>query len=267
MPRLQRRARVVGDLRASLAPLAAHELQAPEVRSAVDVLGQAGLGARAGFGGLTALRRVLRQDLDAALRRGLAEEAPDLMTLWRATAIRPLASAVAALDEAVREHYAYVELLLGDGPLPALPRRLGRVPEIAEARSVDLVARRLRRAIGRLVLTGDAALAAQVHRYADAGLICALVLTVSFAPAVESPLTRITDAGEVAVPGYPLSTLDDEMGPWRRATADAQELGAGVDWFRPTPALVVPSAWLRAGGWPALWARAHRASSSTARRR
>jgi hypothetical protein len=266
VPRLQRRARAVGDLRASLVPLAAHELSAPEVLSAVDVLGQAGLGAPAGFRGLTALRRALRQDLDPALRRGLAEDAPDLITLWRATAVRPLASAIAGLDEALREHYAYVELLLGDGPLPAVPRRLGRVPEIAEARSVELVARRLRRAIGRLVVAGDPALAAQIHRHADTGLICALVLTVSFAPAVESELTRITRVGEVAVPGYPLSTLDDETGPWRRATADAEELGAGVDWSPPTPALAVPSAWLRAGGWPALWARAHRASSAAARR-
>jgi hypothetical protein len=104
-------------------------------------------------------------------------------------------------------------------------------------------------------------LAPVVPRHVDTGLLCALILVVSTAAtAPRSALTQITRRGDVAVPGYPVSTLDDEAGPWRRATADAEEMGAEISWRRPTPALAVPSAWLGRGGWNALWARANRTS-------
>ena len=65
----------------------------------------------------------------------------------------------------------------------------------------------------------------------------------------------------MGVPGFPVSSLADVDGPWERAWPDAEEAG-GVRaefWARVArDGLVVPTAWLRAGGWPALWHRAAR---------
>jgi hypothetical protein len=58
-----------------------------------------------------------------------------------------------------------------------------------------------------------------------------------------------------------VTTLDDADGPWQRAFPAARELGAdtGVFWERiGEDGLRIPAAWLKAGGWNALWARAHR---------
>jgi hypothetical protein len=240
-----------------------------EVAHGAEVMCLAGLGVSQGLRGLTALRRATDAELEDALRAGLARDLPDLAALWRATAFRPLATAVAGLEPELREHYGYIEALLGDGPLPALPRRVGRVTAIGQARLVEQSARRIRRVLGRLATAGDPVLTPLVPRHADAGLLCALVLAVSTGePRVAEPaLTSITRRGDVTVPGFPVSTLDDAAGPWQRASADATELGARLAWSRPTPRLVVPRAWLGPGGWPTLWARAHRAHSAGVRRR
>jgi hypothetical protein len=207
--------------------------------------------------GVTALRRVGSRQLDDLVRARLGAGAPDLLTLWRATAVRPLETAIADLDPSLRRQDSQLHLLLDDGLMPALPRRLSRIPEIARARRIELMTRQIRRAVGRLARAGDPVLAPLVPRQADTGLLCALVLAVSTAAiAPVSSLTRLTGRGDVAVPGFPASTLDDDVGPWRLATSDATELGAQLSWQRPAPALLVPTAWLGRGGWPALWARA-----------
>jgi len=243
-----RRNRAVMELRDALLPLAHDAMDGVNV----DVLSRAATGAPTGLPGLVALTRSRRHDVDPALRAFLTEG--DLAVLWEATAVRPLATALAGLDPELRG--GRLDLLLEDTPLPASPRRLARVPGILEARAVEVVARRLRRALGRLVLAGDPGLAPLVPRDAGTGLLCALVLLVSTVGS-NAATTHITRRGDLAVPGFPASTLDNADGPWRRAGADAAELGAELHWHLPM-ALVVPSDWLGRGGWPALWARAHR---------
>ncbi len=245
--------RDLADLRHALIPLAARALADADVRRAADVLAHAaGAGDSAG---LAALRRVRRDELDQAVRRGLAEGV-DLADLWRATAVRPLVTALDGLDAPLRERIG--QALLGDGPLPALSRRLARTGPINEARTVELVARRLRRSLGRLARADDPVLAPLVPRQADAALLCVLVLAVSTAAtAPRERLTEVTRRGEVSVPGFPASTVDDPDGPWQRGRADATELGADLT-RRVPPALLVPTSWLGRGGWPALWARVNR---------
>jgi hypothetical protein len=108
-----------------------------------------------------------------------------------------------------------------------------------------------------LARADDPVLAPLVSRRADPGLLCALVLTVSTGADPSAALTLVTRRGEVHVPGFPASTVDDPDGPWRQAYVDATELGADLS-RRVPPALLVPTAWLPRGGWPALWARVHR---------
>jgi hypothetical protein len=67
-------------------------------------------------------------------------------------------------------------------------------------------------------------------------------------------------AGTTAVPGFPATDVLDEQGPWQRALPAAAELGAPVEDFarRVGQGLFISTALLGAGGWPALWRRAHR---------
>jgi hypothetical protein len=236
----RRRSRVLRDVGEPLDALAGQALRAPATVEALAVLG--------GTAGVVALRRAGASGLDDAVRG-----AADLAALWRATAVRPLANALAALDPALRQRCGNLDLLLADTPLPGAPRRLARLPEVASARSIELVARRLRAAIGRLA---GPELGPAVAQHADTAMLCALVLAASTR---DDPSTMpLTAPGSVAVPGFPESSLDDEAGPWRRAWPDAMELGAGP---RPPASLRVPAAWLGPGGWPALWSRAARAMS------
>jgi len=260
--------REVGEL---LATLAAEALESPEAVSARTTL-----AASPDLATATALRRTPAARLDEMVRAGLAAGAPDLGGLWRATEVRPLAAAVAQLDPAVRERFGQLEFLLADAPLPPSVRRVARQPAVAEARTVDLVARRLRAALGRLARADDPVIAAAAPREVDTSMLCALVLAVSTAPGPPpaAALTRITEPRRVAVPGFPASTLDDDAGPWRSAWPDAAELGAdgsvtgaeadgtGVAGLMAPIGLVVPTSWLGRGGWPALWARAARASAA-----
>jgi hypothetical protein len=143
--------------------------------------------------------------------------------------------------------------------LPAAPRRLARLPGVVEARTVDLVGRRLRATIGRLARTDDAVLALAVALRADTGLLCALVLAVSTAAEVgPAALTPVTTPDSTRVPGFPRSRTDDADGPWQRSRPDAVELGGDPQWTPAGTVLTVPTAWLGRGGWPALWARAAR---------
>ncbi|MFI6633094.1 hypothetical protein ACIBI7_29795 [Nonomuraea fuscirosea] len=209
--------------------------------------------------GLTALRRLPAERIERACRYGLA--AAGLVALWRATGVRPLERALAALDPRLREQYDQLPLLLADAPLPGSLRRLARHEAIAPARSMELVARRIRAALGRLARAGDPVLADHVARRADTALLCALVVAVTSWPGAGLPTVPVTRPGETGVPGFPRTDLDDPDGPWRRAFPAAVELGADLAVFSErvaTDGLQIPSAWLGHGGWPALWQRAAR---------
>jgi hypothetical protein len=201
------------------------------------------------------LRRASAARLDEELRGWLADGVP-LSDVWRTTADRPLATALAKLDPDLRARYPHLDLLVADAPLLTSVRRVARLPEVAQARAVDLVARRLRAGIGRLARAGDPVLAPAVARCADTAMLCALVLAVSTGPStVDTAVTPVTTPGASAVPGFPESSLTDPDGPWRRAWPDATELGADP---QRLDRLVVPTGWLGPGGWPALWSRAAR---------
>ncbi|WP_396454867.1 hypothetical protein, partial [Actinomadura sp.] len=212
-------------------------------------------GQRAGF--LVALFGPAQ--LAGAVRRALGEGAADLVGLWEATGHRPLASALGALDPALRERFDRLPLLLGEPPLPKTLRRLVKDPSIADAYALDLVARRIRRAIGRLALTDDPVIARALAKPSTEPLLCALaVATACGAPGAD--LAAVMPPRTVTVPGYPATTLHDEDGPWPRALPAARELGADTAVFWDEIAehgLRVPASWLAHGGWPGLWSRAH----------
>ncbi|MDL4817801.1 hypothetical protein [Actinomadura opuntiae] len=208
---------------------------------------------------LPKLRRLGSAQLTAAVRRALDTGSVTLAGLWDATGERPLATALDGLDPALRQRYDQLPLLLGEPPLPKTLRRLVRLPAIAEPYALDLVARRVRAAIGRLAVQDDPAVARAVAHRPTEPLLCALAVLVTCA-APDVPLAIVVPPRKIAVPGYPATTLKDEDGPWRRALPDAAELGADTALLWDEVAargLRVPASWLGAGGWTALWSRAH----------
>ncbi|MFC5826313.1 hypothetical protein, partial [Nonomuraea insulae] len=208
---------------------------------------------------LTALRRLSAERMERVCRNGLP--VVGLAALWRATGARPLERALAALDPGLRIYADQLGLLLADGPLPGSLRGLARHEEIAPARSMELVGRRIRAALGRLARASDPVLAHQVARRADTAVLCALVVAITSWPPLVEPAVSVSEPGKVTVPGFPRTDLEDPDGPWRRAFPDAAELGGDLEVFRERVAaggLLVPAAWLDNGGWPALWQRAAR---------
>ncbi|MEO3825597.1 hypothetical protein [Actinomadura sp. B10D3] len=234
-------------------------------RRALDATGPAALGT---YGAVAAtapdaaparLRRLGGAQLAGAVRRALDEGATDIIRLWTGTGHRPLATALDGLDPALRARFDRLALLLGEPPLPKTLRRLVKRPAIADAYALDLVARRVRRAIGRLAVEDDPVIAGALARSASEPLLCALaVMTTCGAP--DADLVPVTGPRSVTVPGYPVSALDDKDGPWHRALPAARELGADTAAFWDEIAehgLRVPASWLAHGGWTALWSRAH----------
>ncbi|NJP98896.1 hypothetical protein HCN51_57395 [Nonomuraea sp. FMUSA5-5] len=226
---------------------------------------QAGPGAGAGAAPdvLTALRRLSSDRVERLCR----DELPSvgLAELWRATAARPLEQALAALPHptpAGTGGRSPLTLLLLDAPLPGSLRKLARHEAVAPARSMELVARRIRAAVGRLARAADPVLAHQVTRRADTAVLCALVVAVtSWTPHPGLPTVAVSEPGKTSVPGFPRTDLEDSAGPWQRALPGAVELGADLDafWARvAAEGLRVPAAWLGHGGWSALWQRAAR---------
>ncbi|MEV4176963.1 hypothetical protein [Nonomuraea sp. NPDC049709] len=209
---------------------------------------------------LTALRRLSADRMESVCRAGLP--AAGLVALWQATGVRPLERALAALDPGLRARHDQLGLLAAGEPLPGSLRGLARHGAIAPARSMELVARRIRAALGRLARASDPMLAHQVARHADTAVLCSLVVAITSWPPVPGLASvAVSEPGETAVPGFPRTSLEDPDGPWQRALTGAAELGAGVDAFRERVAadgLRVPAAWLGNGGWPALWQRAAR---------
>jgi len=242
----RRRTRDWADLQSTMEALAVRQVGADRLLEAVRPLA------------------IDRRDLDATLRAALARGQADLLALWRATDVHPLTTAIGGVDPELRRRNGFLELLLADGPLSRRAITLARVPAIAEARRIELLARGIRRAIGRLARAADPVLSPLVDRDADPNLLCALVLAVSTAAtAPVGQLDRLTHRGDTAVPGHPTTALDDQDGPWRRATADARALGARLYWHLPAPALYVPGSWLGRGGWPRLWSRVHQRRSTS----
>ncbi|MGC7096350.1 hypothetical protein ACPZ19_16870 [Amycolatopsis lurida] len=186
---------------------------------------------------------LLRVALDAGL------SAP---SLWQATRVRPLTTAVNQLD------FAGSGALTSAAPLPRTLRALVRHPEIAPARAMDVVARVLRAAMGDPVLTE--ALARSVARKPSPELVCALAIATTCRSTKDDTIP-LTTPGTTAVPGFPGTDLLDEHGPWQHALTPAADLGAPVDQFGQRldeHGLLIPAALLANGGWPALWSRAHR---------
>jgi hypothetical protein len=137
--------------------------------------------------------------------------------------------------------------LAEDAPLAGYLRPLARVPEVTEARATDLAGLRLRAALGRLIRAEDPDLARHVTGRPSQRMLCAMALAATtLAPGG----VVVTEPGATEVPGFPATDLTED--PWRRARADAAELGG-----EPADGLRVPAAWIPRG-WPALWARATR---------
>jgi hypothetical protein len=213
---------------------------------------------------LTALRRVAIATLARAVERSLRADPSILTELWNATADRPLQRAIAALPPAGAQR---LQPLLFDAPLPGLLRPLARMPHFARARTSQLVALRLRRALAVLIGQDGPEVARAVIANPDSGLIRAAVITVtshggipllSSRPpgAIEGAVTAISQPRRLEVPGYPASSLDDDL--WQSAMSDAVELGAQPEAFWEHAAAhgaLVPTSWIP-HTWPVLWARA-----------
>jgi hypothetical protein len=209
---------------------------------------------------LARLRRLSDGALADACGQALEAGTVSLPGLWAATGVRPLQTAVAALDPAMRDRFDQFPLLFGEPPLAKSLRRLVKLPSIADAYALDLAARRVRKAIGHLAIRDDLVIARALADRPNEPLLCALTLmTTCCAPAVE--LVAVAPPRKVTMPGYPATTLDDENGPWQRALPLARELGADTSRFWDQiieNGLRVPASWLTGGSWTSLWARAHR---------
>ncbi len=209
---------------------------------------------------LARLRRLGPGPLAGACRRALDAGTVNLDDLWAATGVRPLQTAVGALDPALRDRFDQLSLLFSEPPLAKSLRRLIKLPATADAYAQDRAARGLRRAIGHLAIRDDPVIARALAGRITEPLLCALTVTIiCCAPGIE--LMTVAPPRKVAVPGYPATALDDENGPWQCALPHARELGADTSAFWDEVAehgLRVPASWLAGGNWPALWARAHR---------
>jgi hypothetical protein len=209
---------------------------------------------------LARLRRLQSGSLTAACKSALEAGTVTLPGLWAASGARPLRTAAAALDPALRDRFDQLSLLFGEPPMAKSLRRLVKLPAIADAYALDLAARRVRTAIGTLAVADEAVIARAVADRTTEPLLCALtVLITSRAPGID--LVTVVPPRKVTVPGYPVTALSDQNGPWQRALRDARELGADTAAFWDQVAehgLRVPASWLAAGGWTALWQRAHR---------
>ncbi|WP_157246347.1 hypothetical protein [Nonomuraea typhae] len=223
---------------------------------AVTALAEAAPELRAltgdGLSGLVALRRAGAGELETRCAELLAEQGA--AGFWAVTGARPLSAAIGRLEPALA---ARVTPLTRDEPPLGSLRSLARHEAIAQARTAEVVALRLRAALGRLAGTGHPALAAAMARRPGVEALCALTIAVTSWG--ECSLRPITAAGAAEIPGYPSSSLAEA--PWQTARTAAAELGADLAAFEDRVAahgLLIPGAWLGRGGWPVLWQRAHR---------
>ncbi|MFI5908910.1 hypothetical protein [Dactylosporangium sp. NPDC051541] len=203
---------------------------------------------------LTALRRATPGALLRALGAALEAGGGGLTAAqaWRAGGARPLSLALDGYDA------ADLEPLTVDAPLPGSLRTVAKAPGISEARTAELVAQRVRRALGGLLRAGAPGLVGRRPYGIEVPMLCACALAVT---TWSGPGVAVLEPRKVHVGGYPASALNDETGPWGAAWPDAVELGADRDafWYRIVAhGLLVPAAWLEPAGWSALWAHANR---------
>jgi hypothetical protein len=219
-----------------------------------------GLGQPADFepdAAMIALKRVGHARHVELLRTAL-DGGTSALALWRATRVRPLAAAVSRLDPQLRE-YDRLGTLTDGSPLPRTLRALVRSAEIAPAYALDAVARLVLKAMGELA--GSDAFARSVARRPAPELVCALTIAATCAKSTMDGMVQLVPARKITVPGFPVTKLFDEHGPWQQALPAAAELGAPVDLFAERIAehgLLIPAVLLGNGGWAALWRRAHR---------
>ncbi len=234
-----------------------------EIDVRVDPALSALIEAPATAAALVALRRAAPATIERGVRAALRDPRT-AQRLWVATAHRPLAAAIADKPDPVRPKLAP---LLHDEPLPAALRKLARLPEVGAARTAHLVALRVRAALGTLLRADDPALAA-AHPHGPLLRAAALAVTSWGGLPGGAPVTAIAARRRVRLPGYPVSSLRDEM--WQGAWPDAIELGGVPDGFWDRIAahgLILPSSWLpTTDGWPALWARSARQTFQISRR-
>src|SRR6185437_9213144 len=135
---------------------------------------------------LARLRRLGPDGLADACRRALEAGTVSLQDLWAASGVRPLRTAVATLDPAVIDGFDQLSLLFGEPPMAKSLRRLVKLPAIADAYALDLVARRVRTAIGNLAVEDDAVIARALAGRTTEPLLCALtVMIVCRSPGID----------------------------------------------------------------------------------
>lgn len=220
----------------------------------------AALAGTAPDAALTRVRRLQPGPLADTCSHALNGGTVSLSGLWAATGVRPLRTAVAALDPALRDRFDQLSLLFDEPPLAKSLRRLVKLPAIDAAYALDRAARDVRSAIGTLALRDDPVIARALTARPAEPLLCALTIMITCS-APETSLITVAPPRAVTVPGYPSTALDDESGPWQRALTDARELGADTSAFWDQIAehgLRAPASWLSGGDWTALWSRAHR---------
>jgi hypothetical protein len=140
--------------------------------------------------------------------------------LWAASGVRPLSSAIEALDPALRSAWHHLELLTAGEPLSGSLLSLARRPPIAVARASELAALHVRWSTCHLAQADDPVLASAVRRTADQEVLRALLMTLNTA-------------------GVATQTVEVP-----RPDADTDGLPSCVR---------VPRSWLGRGGWRALW--------------
>ncbi|WP_433217530.1 hypothetical protein ACQP00_09930 [Dactylosporangium sp. CS-047395] len=238
-------ARITREHGPALGELAAAAVLEPGTEAAVAVLGRL-----LDTPEMTALRRVSPAGLTRAVVAALDDGRLTAGEAWRAGGARPMSAALAG--------YGHPDLapLALDEPLPGSLRTVARAPGIAEARTTELVARRVRRALGTLLRTDAPALTARRPDGLDEPMLCACTLAVT---TWAGPGVPVAEPRRVTVPGFPVTRLNE--GPWEAAWPDAAELGADRETFWEHVAahgLLVPAGWLGPSGWPGLWNQAHR---------
>lgn len=134
---------------------------------------------------------------DAPVRRWLADGG-SLAALWDASGVRPLTSAIDALDPALRSAWHHLERLTAGEPLTGSLLSLARRPPIAAARAAERAAARVRWSIRHLARADDPVLATAVRRTADRSALCGLLHATAGPPVRTVAVTG--PEGEMVVP-------------------------------------------------------------------
>lgn len=244
----------------------------PAVRAFAAVAGADAIAPAVDAKAMTVLRRSKPDTLTRLCAAALEAGRVTLPQLWSATGTHPIATALHALEPAVMIRYPRLRRLTEDTPLPSKAlRELVKDPEIGAARSIDLLALRLREALLRLALVDDPVFAGALRANPAVEFLCPLILVITSTAGYPHPTTMIAAADAVTIPGFPVSSLIDPEGPWRRSHSSAGEFGSVPTprWEQaPDTGLRIPTSWLPRGGWPVLWSRAasHSAALATASR-